>query len=156
MKYIEFNKKYRFPKRTYLYLIFKMVLSIAIAACVGIILCGVDNILILLFFLAPALVVVLVIMGVNYVGTSFEIYEDKIVLNSGFSAKESKTILFCDINNIEIIPNTTMNILHISKVKISTASVDQLQKEGVPSSITLFFSSLRAQALKDLIESKTK
>ncbi len=156
MEHLEFNKRYRFPKRAYLYLIFKIVSSIAIAACIGIILYGMDNILVLLFFLAPALVAVLVIIGVSYVGTSFEIYEDRIVLNSGFSAKESKTILFSDIKNIEIIPNTTMNILHISKVKISTASIDQLQKEGVPSSIILFFSSLRAQALKDLIESKTK
>ena len=121
------GKIYFLPKKILFYYIVKLLLIIALISLIGIFSGGVQFWFTLFYSLAITLgPIIFFALYLDYKCVSFEVYEDKITINSGVFIKRSKTILFNNIQNVNIVSGPLMGMFNLSKIEIWTSSPGQI------------------------------
>lgn len=143
------NKRYRSSRMGYAYLILRLFLSVIIFLVLRSLMYGADVMFLFLFPIAVATLGWIVILGVVYAGKYFKVYEDRLVMYSGFSAKETKIILFTKIKKVEIVDEMFKRTFYV-RLNIWMNPQDTEMQSIIPDAV-LLLSPQRAEELKNFI-----
>ena len=133
----------------FVYLILRLFVSIIIFLVLRSLMYGADVMWLFLFPIAVATLGWIVILGVVYAGKYFKVYEDKLVMYSGFSAKETKVILFTKIKKVEIVDEMFKRTFYV-RLNIWMNPQDT-EAPGIVPDAVLLLSPQRAEELKSFI-----
>ncbi len=146
---IVLNKRYRSSRMGYVNLILRLFVSVIIFLILGSLTHGGDVMWLFLFPIAVATLGWIVILGVVYAGKYFKVYEDKLVMYSGFSAREIKVVLFTEIKKVEIVYETFKRMFCV-RLNIFMHPRGTEASSIVPDAV-LLLSPQRAEELKNFI-----
>lgn len=162
----ELNTTYKFPSKVYYYFLVKIIFIVVFLYLANNFLKLIFSdiaeaivlpLIIFLEFLIMSLALIMVLLDVK--NRSFSIHRDHLVTNSGVFRKNSKSIIYNQIQNINCASSPISRIFNLSSVQIWTASPSQthLYKKKLENEPEAAFLLKKDQAywLRDFITENT-
>ena len=124
---IELNTDIKLPKAVYRYSVIMLsIFILGISIPLGLLMKSSSSIVGMFIIFAILFSPLLLIAFLTFNNISFNINENNITIKSGILIKHSSSIPYPNIQDIDCISGPLMSLLHISKVKIWTASSGQM------------------------------
>lgn len=124
---IQLNTDTKLPKAVYWYPVSMIVIILlGISVPLGLLMKSSSSIVGMFIIFAILFSPLLLITFLTFNNISFNFNENNITIKSGILIKHSSSIPYTSIQNIDCMSGSLMSLLHISKVKIWTASSGQM------------------------------